>query len=131
MFDKFKVLGSKALAYCALPECAHVINWFPVFTIKQFESLDLQTPGVRLVGGGNNIRSKGRGKAGQVVGRQDVIETSSPESVRRVIGVGKLRRLVCKQEDADGAYLQTPRNAARRPQGLYARIPKEFWPERV
>ena len=129
MFTKFKVLNPACAESSSLPEGADIIRLFPVFTIKNFETISMQVPSVRLVGGGNNILKKGTGRASKVTGRQDVIETSSPESVRCVLGVGKLRQLKCKQEDADGAYLQTPRNVQRRPQGLFARLPREFWPE--
>ena len=129
MFTKFKVLNPACAESSSLPVGADIIRLFPVFTIKNFETISMQVPSVRLVGGGNNILKKGTGRASKVTGRQDVIETSSPESVRCVLGVGKLRQLKCKQEDADGAYLQTPRNVQRRPQGLFARLPREFWPE--
>ena len=128
MFEKHRALRDEPKEISELPDTAQVTRMHSVPTVKNYDTFEMWDASVRLVLGGNNIRYKSGGKVPPVKTAHDVIEPAGLETTRAFVHTQKLRRRKLKQKDADGAYLQAAREEERRPGGLFAKVPREYWP---
>ena len=133
MFSKFQALSDHPLEYREIPEGSQCFRMFPVHTIKNYDTPAEWEAGYRLVGGGNQVYELRGGrwiKIGTVLDpKRDAIESATLETTRLFIHCQKVRRRDVKKRDADGAYLQSKLDKVRRPNQLYAEIPREMIPE--
>ena len=135
LFSKFKALRDEPRELRNLPIGAHVVRCFTLPTIKNYEVKSEWQPSIRCTAGGDKIQEKlqyGWRRAQSVKSQRDVIESATAESTDAFICCAKLRGDELGQEDADGAYLQARREKEgrkpRRPNGLWAIVPKSLWP---
>ena len=135
LFVKFKALRDEPLELRDLPVGAHVVRCFNLPTIKNYEVKSEWQPSIRCAAGGNNIQEKlryGWQRAGSVKSNRDVLESATAETTDCFFASAKLRGMKLAQEDADGAYLQSrlhEQKRSRRPNGLWAIVPRSLWPE--
>ena len=136
-FAKFNAVEDSPQEMFGLPAGSQCVRFFPLRTVKHYETPSKHEPSVRVAAGGDDVKTfDGKGKwapSPSAKTKFDQVSSATVETQRCFFVAARILAMLLLQSDADGAYLQADydelEQLLRRGGFLFGILPREMWPE--